>query len=606
ECSSLFGINTTTGGVYPKAQIDVDDGILREKGGFCTVTVQAKEITSSNTQYGKNTSYTTMTITVLDINDNGPVFSQSRYNATVQENITGIPLTIVGHTGIDIMDIDYTSENNTFDVKVFHNGTVYYHLVPTPRVIFSSGNVQLRLNQSFTEGYDYETKREYVFQIVATETNTKQSRSSTCTVYLTIEDVNDNDPVFNQSEFHIFVKENRDNNFTITSITAEDGGRRRTAVSVVVTLTDKNDNPPHFLQSRYVVSLQEESDMFSTSPFYVNASDNDDPLTNNSKVRFLLSNESDMPTSFVIGEETGIITVKKSVDYEAIQTQNKTELSLIVIAYDLGSPQSSSNVTVSVLVTDINDNAPNFRNDSYLATIPENTTSGFPVTFVSAYDEDGMPPNNEFAFFIETGGSDRFRVNGTSGLIFVEVGAKFDRETQSEYNLTVIAIDKGVPQKTGTTLVYIAISDVNDAVPSFLASPYTASVRENTSVLTNIANCTAVDEDLNPNLTYSIKEISAYDIDRTLVNATQVEDYFGIYEISGEVFIKSKLDAETAVEVNLILEVEDRNGAINTPQNASGITCLFHKDLELYCCEIVFVQSHFFFRESSFDYDFSK
>lgn len=132
--------------------------------------------------------------------------------------------------------------------------------------------------------------------------------------------------------------------------------------------------------------------------------------------------------------------------------------------------------------------------------------AGTPVLIVSAYDADGTAPNNEMSYFIFSGGSDQFYMDSNSGNITVQYAAKLDREVVSSYNLTVIAIDRGNPQKTGTTNVTVELNDVNDKPPRFLNLPQTLRVKENETGHQNYFNFTVsgFDEDIGSNLTYTI------------------------------------------------------------------------------------------------------
>ena len=125
---------------------------------------------------------------------------------------------------------------------------------------------------------------------------------------------------------------------------------------------------------------------------------------------------------------------------------------------------------------------------------------------VSAYDADGTAPNNEMSYFIFSGGSDQFYMDSNSGNITVQYAAKLDREVVSSYNLTVIAIDRGNPQKTGTTNVTVELIDVNDTPPRFLNLPQILKVKENETGHQNDFNFTVsgFDEDIGSNLTYTI------------------------------------------------------------------------------------------------------
>ena len=76
-----------------------------------------------------------------------------------------------------------------------------------------------------------------------------------------------------------------------------------------------------------------------------------------------------------------------------------------------------------------------------------------------------------FTYFhcrIESGAKDKFRVDAETGLVSVEMGANLDLNLFGrEYQLTVLAIDRGTPPLTGTTQVHISITDVNNKDPVF-------------------------------------------------------------------------------------------------------------------------------------------
>lgn len=139
---------------------------------------------------------------------------------------------------------------------------------------------------------------------------------------------------------------------------------------------------------------------------------------------------------------------------------------------------------------------------------------------VFATDQDKTKPNNDIAYFIESGGSDQFTMNGTSGEIRIQVGATLDRERQEEYNLTIIAIDKGVPQNTGSTSVKITLIDIDDTPPKWMNLPRTIHVNENT---TKNFKCLANDSDTNPSLVYSMHLEEAFSFKENDVNVSLIQ-----------------------------------------------------------------------------------
>lgn len=97
---------------------------------------------------------------------------------------------------------------------------------------------------------------------------------------------------------------------------------------------------------------------------------------------------------------------------------------------------------MTVSVTDINDRAPVFLNSPYLAYVRENVDK-VPATvlYVEAFDADTANNNYQMRYLLKDGDKDSFRVNATTGEITVH--RALDRERQSEYLLTVIAMDTG-------------------------------------------------------------------------------------------------------------------------------------------------------------------
>ena len=125
---------------------------------------------------------------------------------------------------------------------------------------------------------------------------------------------------------------------------------------------------------------------------------------------------------------------------------------------------------------------------------------------VSATDGDGKDPNRKFSYYIQTGGMDKFRINGNTGLITVDLNAKIDREEYDEYSLTVIAIDRGTPPLNGTAIVVISIKDENDEKPEFFNTEFKTQMKEN-KTYTNVTQCSANDKDLHSHLNYTIIKI---------------------------------------------------------------------------------------------------
>ena len=128
------------------------------------------------------------------------------------------------------------------------------------------------------------------------------------------------------------------------------------------------------------------------------------------------------------------------------------------------------------------------------------TTTGSPVYTFNASDRDGQAPNNDVYYLISSGANDQFFVNSSTG--HLTVSRSLDREKVSSYSLVVLAIDRGVPQKTGTATLNITVGDVNDVSPVFSQSTVSVDVNETTTGV--LYTMSATDEDEDHQLRYEI------------------------------------------------------------------------------------------------------
>ncbi|XP_076075790.1 cadherin-23-like [Mytilus galloprovincialis] len=402
-CNEFFEIksNGIYGIVTVKKRIDRDHGVIHDVGGVCTLTLMALENVNSNETYtGPTNSTTPVVISILDVDDNLPEFSQSLYNATVFENLVGAPLNILGD-GINVSDVDQDVNSHLHLELRYHNGSIVQGIKPVPDTVQGSGNVMLYLQDDFS--FDFEKVQEVSFMLVAREEKAQQLNTQ-CIVHLAIIDRNDNYPQFINSSFAVHVAENYTNEqlvlsekatdkdsgdfgeityslqdsrdiFIVNNLTgvltkrqnvildyekideyvlillAKDGGGNLQSAEVVVTLVDINDNPPVFLQSFYNDVIKETDKNFKIT---VGAFDRDQKNTINSRVEFdLLDSPFNMQNNFTItstwqnGEYLGKISLKESLDYGKL---NQTTIELFIKAKDFGSPSLSSTTTVTLSI----------------------------------------------------------------------------------------------------------------------------------------------------------------------------------------------------------------------------------------------------------------
>ncbi|OWR45849.1 hypothetical protein KGM_208459 [Danaus plexippus plexippus] len=343
------------------------------------------------------------------------------------------------------------------------------------------------------------------------------------------------------------------NDFYILNISARDGGSppKYGYLQVNVSILDVNDNPPIFDQSDFSVSLN-ESVPPGTTVLKVTATDSD--LGDNSKITYEVT---DTEKQFAVDPESGVITTLKKLScpkYCSNTTCNMTCV-LTVIAKDHGVPRQDARTYVTVNLIDANDHDPVITftyvpSTANFATVDENAKNGSLVAAITVTDLDaGL--NGITSIKIVAGNElNHFRLENSSSVYIVHVNGILDREEISKYNLTVVATDKGTPPRTATSFLVIHVNDVNDHEPVFEKSEYSTVLSELAPIGTYVAGITATDEDtgVNAEIFYDF-----YDGNQ--------QQWFFIDHYTGLVTTRSVLDRE--IQGTVELNVSARDGGPN-------------------------------------------
>ncbi|XP_030595796.1 protocadherin alpha-3-like isoform X13 [Archocentrus centrarchus] len=277
------------------------------------------------------------------------------------------------------------------------------------------------------------------------------------------------------------------------TLTAVDGGSppKSGTSQLVINVLDNNDNIPIFSESLYKTKIPENTPL-GTKVITVNATDADEGL-NSEIVYSLRSKDQDRVLDmFEIEPHTGVIKVKGKIDFE-----ERRAFEIRVEASDKGQPPMSAHCKVLVEVVDLNDNAPQITITSLHKTVKEDVPVGTAVALVSVLDKDGgkngdvdIQIKNQVPFKLETNYKNYYSLL-VDGLL--------DRETVSNYNVNIVANDKGNPPVSSTSVVSIQVSDVNDNAPLFPEAVINVYVKENSPVGTVINRVTATDADISQN-----------------------------------------------------------------------------------------------------------
>lgn len=133
---------------------------------------------------------------------------------------------------------------------------------------------------------------------------------------------------------------------------------------------------------------------------------------------------------------------------------------------------------VTIVLKDVNDLAPVFvtlNETSVAENIPINTV----MMAIKAVDRD-EGRNGYIEYILESDPQTPFTLGSVDGLL--RVSGRLDRELKSNYDLNVVARDRGEPPKSTQTKIRVKILDENDNSPVFDPKQYSASVAENASI----------------------------------------------------------------------------------------------------------------------------
>ncbi|XP_039692276.1 protocadherin beta-4 isoform X1 [Pteropus medius] len=283
--------------------------------------------------------------------------------------------------------------------------------------------------------------------------------------------------------------------FSLT-LMALDGGSppRSGTITLQILIMDVNDNAPEFVQTPYEVQVLENSPIDSPV-LSVLARDAD--AGNFGSVSYGFFQASDeIKQTFSLNEVTGEIRLTKKLDFEQIKSYH-----VEIEATDGGG--LSGKGTVVIEVVDVNDNAPELTMSSLTSFISENA----PETVVAIFRIRDRDSGDNGKMICSIPDYLPFILKPTFKNFYTLVTeSPLDRETRSEYNITITVTDMGTPRLKTEHNITVLVSDVNDNAPAFTQTSYTLFVRENNSPALHIGSVSATDRDAGANaqVTYSL------------------------------------------------------------------------------------------------------
>ncbi|XP_004685264.1 PREDICTED: protocadherin-23 [Condylura cristata] len=552
--AEFFAINETSGELSTTRALD------REQVSTFTLAVLCQDLGTP-----ARSSMVQLNIRVVDDNDHSPAFPTLRYQSRVRED---------AHVGTMVLVLTAVDKDEGL------NGQTEYFLMDEASGAFTLHPVTGTLRTART--LDREAHSQYTFRAGARDHSAQGSRSTTLLVDVHITDVNDNDPVWEQNPFEIFLSPQSPTNQTMAVLRASDPdlGPNGTVVFcfagpqsmfsldkytgeiqlwqnpsseyfpiwLPLEVMDRGD-PARTTSGLLVVHGEGEGVQISFShPLYRGiVTENCEAGTSIVTVSAIVpdSSKDSITYSILSGNEDGVfslcsksgeLTVKepKFLDFEI-----RNEIQLIVLADSRGRSAYSK---VAVSIQDANDNFPGFQQSVYQASVPEGQGYGAHVIQILATDLDsGL--NGLIEYSILSGNlGEAFQVDALSGAI--STSCMLDHELTPSYSLIVQATDKGTPRLSGTTIVKIEVTDINDNAPVFLPSE-AVEIAENSLPGTVVTRISAHDVDLNPMLIYSFAKKS------------DSGNKFAIDWSTGVVVLVKMLDFEEAPEYELLIGISD-------------------------------------------------
>ena len=288
-------------------------------------------------------------------------------------------------------------------------------------------------------------------------------------------------------------------------------------------MNNGNDSP--IFQGKPYSTFVSENLPDGTSVLQITATDQD----SNDTLTYSLSGTNS--SHFQISSSTGLILIAQELDYETLNSYSLT------VSISDGSTTVSEPLTISI--TDSND-SPVFLDAPYIVQINENDFSASVCT-VNTTD----PDNDTLSFTLSGSGSSHFSIHSQTGLVFLAQALNF--EDVALYVLTVTVSDG--EGGLNITTITVEVIDQNDQ-PSFVNAPFSAAIDENIDSGTQVLQASAIDEDTNDTLVYSLSGTNS--------------SYFAI-SITGIISTASDINFESCSSYSLTVVVSDGTVSVTTP-----------------------------------------
>ncbi|XP_045574135.1 protocadherin alpha-3 isoform X21 [Salmo salar] len=592
----LFQVNQNDGILYVNRKIDREE--VCERSSVCLINLKTVLENPLEIHY--------VAVEVLDVNDHSPSFPEKEKRLEISESaVPGARFQLnAAHDrdgGVYSIQQYKLSPNDHFRLEVKDRGEDR----KTPTLILQ-------------KALDREAIRSHRLLLTAIDGG-KPPRSGDMRITVDVLDVNDNTPVFTKEVYSVTLNENAPLGTTVMQMNATDldegsngeimysfandvGGRVRkrfdldcitgeiivkgvinfeennsfeidiqasdkgtapltTDKTIIINVIDVNDNAPEIEVTSFSNAIPEDSRP-GTTVALISVNDLDSGL--NGKV--LCSLLEDVPFKLIPSLQDNMYSV---VTKSPLDREKQSEYDLTIVAKDAGEPSLSSVKTISVVVSDVNDNSPEFSLSPYTFYVTENNDPGGSVFSVSASDPD-MNENALISYHILRDGGEEnkwasfLNINSENGNILAL--KSFDFETLKTFKFQVVATDSGTPSLSTNVTVNVFILDQNDNAPVIL---YPVSTNGSAEGVEEIPR--------NVNAGHLVTKVRAYDADIgyngwLLFSLQEVTDHslFALDRYTGQIRTLRSFTETDEAEHKLVILVKD-NGNVSLSATATVI-----------------------------------